>query len=215
VNVGKIEKKDINIVESSNAGIVEEKKVEESSKAEINSIVENIPVEMPEESQVVDTKKILTVQDLIETRINNTFALCNKNYLNDLKDKWKSVSEYSVNPIYGMAAGILLDGEIVVASDKNIVAVYPYTSMSERANNDLPTIEKLLNLVFNIDYKFIALDQNQWNKFKKDYIKNIKSNNQYKFVNEDVDYNTLFKLEDDSIVEQALDFFGEDLVQII
>ena len=114
-----------------------------------------------------------------------------------------------------MAAGILLDAEVVVASDSNIIVVYPYNAMSERANNDIPTIEKLLKLVFNNEYKFISLNQNEWNKYKKEYIKNIKNNKKYNFIEELVDYNQLFQLEDSSIVDQAVDFFGEDLVQVI
>lgn len=163
----------------------------------------------------IQIKKIQTINELINIRINNTFAKCNKKYLNELKEKWRNISEYSVSSIYGMAAGILLDADVVAASDSNIIVVYPYNSMSERANNDIATIEKLLKLVFNKDYKFISLDQNKWEKLKKEYIKNIRDNIAYNYITEQVDYNKLFKIENDEIVEQALEFFGDDLVQVI
>ena len=190
----------------------------EETKIESMKEIENNPINK-KNTEIVEEKcnqqKITTIEELTNIRINNTFATCNKNSLNELKNKWRSISEYSVNYIYGMAAGILLDAEVVVASDSNIIVVYPYNAMSERANNDIPTIEKLLKLVFNNEYKFISLNQNEWNKYKKEYIKNIKNNKKYNFIEELVDYNQLFQLEDSSIVDQAVDFFGEDLVQVI
>ena len=114
-----------------------------------------------------------------------------------------------------MAPGILLDGEVVAASDKNIIVTYPYTSMSERANKDIPTIEKLLSKVFEKEYNFVALDQYTWEKIKKEYIKNIKNKKEYNFINEDIEYEKIFSVENNFIVEQAIDIFGESLVQVI
>ena len=68
---------------------------------------------------------------------------------------------------------------------------------------------------FNKDYKFISLDQNKWNSVKKEYIKNLKNNIKYEYIEENVDYNNLFNTKEDEIVHQAMDIFGEDLIQVI
>ena len=164
----------------------------------------------------VENKQIANIdslEKLIDVRINNVLCSCDKIHLNELKSKWSSISEYSVNSIYGMSAGMLLDSEVVVASENNIIVTYPYDSMSERANNDIPKIEELLKLVFNKKYKFISLDQNKWNLVKKEYIKNLKNNIKYEYIEENIDYNNLFNTKEDEIVHQAMDIFGEDLIQ--
>lgn len=189
--------------------------IKENEQQEINSKCTNEEVHDNIIKESVETKKIDNVQDLIKIRINNTFATCNKQSLTNLKNKWKNINEYAVSTIYGIAPGILMDGELVVASESNIIVVYPYTSMSERANNNISTIEKLLTKVFDKEYIFIALDQNTWNKTKKEYINNIKNKVEYIYYQEDVDYNNLFESESNEIVDQAVDIFGEDLVQVI
>ena len=189
-------------------------KNEEKIKINTESIIEkNDNIKDPE--KLTETKKINNIDELINIRINNTFATCNKISLNTLKQNWPKIREYAVSTIYGMAPGILLDGEIVAASDKNIIVTYPYTSMSERANKDIPTIEKLLSKVFEKEYNFVALDQYTWEKTKKEYIKNIKNKIEYNFINEDIEYEKIFNVENNFIVEQAIDIFGESLVQVI
>ena len=193
-----------------------ENKSIKSSVVEIKQpVIEEKVEETPKEEKAIERRAINTIHELVEVRINNTFANCNKKALTNLKQIWNNIGEYAVTTAYGMAPGMLLDGELVVASENNIIVVYPYSSMAERANNDIPAIEKLLNTVFNKEYKFIALDNNSWNKIKKEYIKNIKNNVGYQLIEEKVDYNKLFDLENEEIVNQALDIFGSDLVQVI
>lgn len=202
-------KKNNNNVESSELNTIEtENNIKEQNE---NKIIEN------NEQEIINKQvsNIDNLDKLIDIRINNVFYSCDKAHLNELKSKWSNISEYAVNSIYGMAAGILLDSEVVVASENNIVVIYPYTSMSERANNDIPKIEELLKIVFNKEYKFISLDQNKWNFIKKEYIKNLKNNIKYEYIEEKVDYNILFNTKENEIVNQAMDIFGEDLIQVI
>lgn len=155
------------------------------------------------------------IEKLKKVRANNCLCNADKNLLNSLKTDWRKISEYSVNQVYGVAAGILLDSNLTVVSDKEILVVFPYESMADRANSLIPRIEEILKMTFNKEYKFIALDESEWNKFKSAYIKSIKNNKKYSYIEENADYDKLFNKKDDIIVDQALEFFGNSVVQVI
>ena len=158
---------------------------------------------------------IENIDKLKKIRANNCLSSGNKTILNNLKKEWNKISEYSVNQVYGVAAGMLLDSTLTVASNKELLVVFPYQSMADRANNLIPRIEEVLKMTFDNEYKFIALDESEWNKFKMEYIKNIKSNKKYKYIEELADYDKLFNKNEDIIVDQAIEFFGAGVVQVI
>lgn len=162
-----------------------------------------------------EVKDIKTFEELKKIRINNSLATGNKTLLSKLKNEWRKISEYSVNQVYGVDAGMLLDSTLALVSENNLLVVFPYQSMADRANNDIPRIEEILKLTFNNEYKFIALDDNEWNKVKKEYIKNLKNNIKYSYIEENTDYDILFNKKDDIIVDQAIEFFGSSVVQVI
>jgi len=166
-------------------------------------------------SSVIEIEVIEDIDKLKKVRANNCLCNADKNLLNNLKNDWRKISEYSVNQVYGVAAGMLLDSSLTVASNKELLAVFPYQSMADRANNLIPRIEEILKIVFNVEYKFIALDESEWNKFKSAYIKSIKNNKKYSYIEENADYDKLFNKKDDIIVDQALEFFGNSVVQVI
>ena len=190
--------------------IEEEKKKE---KVVSNEIMTNQEVYDNSERKII--KDINSLEELKKIRINNTLSVCDKLLLNELKEKWKQISEYSVNQIYGVQAGMLLDSEVTVVSDKNILVVFPYQSMANRANDEIPRIEEILKNVFNKDYKFIALSNSEWNLVKREYIKNLKNNIKYNYEEENANYDIIFNKKDDIIVDQAIEYFGANALQVI
>jgi len=205
--------------------VIEQEKVSETKEETIAvsaSSVEEVKETLTEsEEKVYDNsegkiiKEIKTLEELKKIRVNNTLSICDKKLLNDLKDNWKQISEYSVNQIYGVQAGMLLDSELTVVSEKNILVVFPYQSMADRANDEIPRIEEILKNVFNQEYKFIALDNSEWNVVKREYIKNLKNNIKYKYVEENTNYDVIFNKKDDIIVDQAIEYFGASTLQVI
>ena len=215
---------------SSDIDIKVEKEPTKEEKIEIkektistdNNINKEVKVSSPKnDDEVYDNserkiiKEVKTIDELKKVRINNTLSICDKQLLNDLKENWKQIAEYSVNQIYGVQAGMLLDSEVTVVSEKNILVVFPYQSMADRANNEIPRIEEILKNVFNKDYKFIALDNSEWNIVKREYIKNLKNNIKYNYVEETSNYDTIFNKKDDIIVDQAIEYFGANTLQVI
>jgi len=212
-------------IEEQKEVIIKQKEISEVKEETIAvsaSTVEEVKETLTEpEEKVYDNsegkiiKEIKTLEELKKIRINNTLSICDKKLLNDLKDNWKQISEYSVNQIYGVQAGMLLDSELTVVSEKNVLVVFPYQSMADRANDEIPRIEEILKNVFNQEYKFIALDNSEWNVVKREYIKNLKNNIKYKYVDENTNYDIIFNKKDDIIVDQAIEYFGANALQII
>ncbi len=203
-----------------------EDKVIMSKQNNIESIPSKLELKEKEESKILnneqkfvedktETKIINNLDELKKIRINNCLATADKQLLIDLKKQWKNISEYSVNQIYGVDAGMLLDSIITIASEKNILVVFPYQSMADRANSDIPRIEEILKLTFNKEYSFIALYETEWNKIKKEYIKNVKNNIKYNYIHEESNYDILFNKKEDLIVDQAIEYFGSTVVQVI
>ncbi len=164
--------------------------------------------------EVEEARKINNFKELKELRINNTFAKANKGELNKLKTMWHKVHEYSIDNVYGVASGMLIDAEIVMASKNNILVTFPYESMAERANNIVYLIEFVLEKSFDNDYKFIAISNSEWDKLKKEYIKNIKNGVQYKYINEIVSYDDILNSEN-TIINDSIELFGSELLQIV
>ncbi len=214
--------------ETENTLVQEESKINENNyqeevsnvfveNAEINNQNKNIVNDNVSQynSPAIEIEVIEDIDKLKKVRANNCLCNADKNLLNNLKNEWRKISEYSVNQVYGVAAGMLLDSTLTVASDKELLVVFPYESMADRANSLIPRIEEILKMTFNVEYKFIALDESEWNKFKSAYIKSIKNNKKYSYIEENADYDKLFNKKDDIIVDQALEFFGNSVVQVI
>ena len=205
ININKVSQTELK-TENLNQDVVYDKKEEDKGidKEEIkNDCIEEY-----------DECEINNLGDLKNIRINNAFANANKELLNDLKEKWNSIHEYSVDNVYGIAAGMLIDGEVVIASKNNILVTFPYDSMAKRANDILYLIEYVLNKCFENEYKFYAVSNDEWNKLKKEYIKNIKNGIKYKYKKEIISYDKIFN-NDNSIISESVEIFGSDLLQIV
>ena len=177
----------------------------------------NTNVDDFKDNLVKDSNESITInnfEDLKKIRINNVFARANKEKLLELKSIWNKIHEFSVDNVYGIAAGMLIDSELVIASDKNILVTFPYESMAKRANNIVYLIEDVLEKCFNNEYKFFSVSTVEWDKLKKQYIKNIKNGVQYKYAEEIVSYDNILN-QDNSIINDSIELFGSDLLQII
>ena len=109
---------------------------------------------------------------------------------------------------------MLIDSEVVLASDSNVIVTFPYESMAQRANDIVYLIEYVLEHSFDNKYNFLAVSTDEWEKLKKEYIKNIKNGVQYKYVKEIVSYDKILNQEN-SIVNESIELFGSDVLQII
>lgn len=207
VNNIKIEEKIVNITPISTETVERKKEVviEEPKKEEI----EIKPLARPVNN------------DLKNIRINNTFVEVNKQSLNDIKNKWDKLNDYTFDKDNGAIVCELLDATPAAASNSYLILTYNYDSFVEKGNMYIAKYEKVLQNILDLNTKLVFLTNDEWKKVKNDYIENIKNNVKYNYIAEEsVSEETK---EDDSqpienkqseIIEKANQLFDMSKIEI-
>ncbi len=191
---------------------------ESISTKNIEKVVENVKNE-EKKVEVEDIKKLKeeitskmdTLNELINTRINNTFVYANKKDLLEIKDKWNSISNYLLNEKYGVNCGILKEVNVVAAGNNNLILVSNFDSVVDKVNMKLAELESTLLSIFGNQYKIIAISNDRWNNEKEKYVLNIKKGNKYELIEEKSNKNDN---TEKTPVDELIDLIGEDLVEI-
>ena len=191
---------------------------ESISTKNIEKVVDNV-VSEEKKIEVVDkeklkeeiSSKIDTLNELINTRINNTFVYANKKDLLEIKDKWNSISNYLLDEKYGVNCGILKEVNVVAAGNNNLILVSNFDSVVDKVNMKLAELESTLLSIFGNQYKIIAISNDRWNSEKEKYVLNIKKGNKYELIEEKSNKNDN---TEKTPVDELIDLIGEDLVEI-
>lgn len=191
---------------------------ESISTKNIEKVVENVKNE-EKKVEVEDIKKLKEeitskmdiLNELINTRINNTFVYANKKDLLEIKDKWNSISNYLLNEKYGVNCGILKEVNVVAAGNNNLILVSNFDSVVDKVNMKLAELESTLLSIFGNQYKIIAISNDRWNSEKEKYVLNIKKGNKYELIEEKSNKNDN---TEKTPVDELIDLIGEDLVEI-
>ena len=160
----------------------------------------------------VNTGDILNLDDIIRVRINNAFALANKQVLNHEIDNLKLLNDYTFDQKIGYLVCELLNSKFRVASDDIIVLSYEYESIVQQNLLHLEQMEEVYLDITHSSKKFAIISDLEWDKLKKEYIQHLKEGNHYEVLEEP---EKVFKNEetDDIISSDASMLFG-DIVEI-
>ncbi|MBQ7104677.1 MAG: DNA polymerase III subunit gamma/tau [Bacilli bacterium] len=188
--------KEINEVKKDNRIEIIEKK----EKISTVSVGEKI------ETPVMIEKNIKQNKNIKNIRINNTFVEVNKKSLNDIKNDWSKLNDYTFDKEQGALVCELLDAVPVAASTKYLMLAYNYDSFVEKGNMYVDKYEKILKNILNLDVKIVFLTNKEWIDVKKTYIENIKNNVQYNYIDEMVEENEIqIDLSTSSIPDKSSD----------
>ena len=160
----------------------------------------------------VNTGDILNIDDIIKVRINNAFALANKQVLNHEIDNLKLLNDYTFDQKIGYLVCELLNSKFRVASDDIVVLSYEYESIVQQNLLHLEQMEEVYSDITHSSKKFAIISDLEWDKLKKEYIQHLKEGNHYEVLEEP---EKVFKKEetDDIISSDASMLFG-DIVEI-
>ncbi len=127
-----------------------------------------------------DNKKEL--DSLKNIRVGNTISRANKENISAIRSNWKNLDDLAFDKKYGNISRLLSsDIEATAASDEYIVLKSKMAGISEEINNDLVSVEKILEIVFNIKYKPICVTEKEWNQYIEEY---KKDRNKFQYVEE-------------------------------
>lgn len=176
-----------------------------SSKEEINS---SFVQEEQQNDQILNQ-----IDDLKRIRINNCFCNAQKNVLNQLKDSWQDIS---ISPIPDDIINLLVDSNIVAASNRYAIISTNLESTAILINKRIHEIEEYLCEFFNQELSFIALSEEEWQKEKKEYVSKIKNGFQYQLMEEPVFKEEFIAPTSDSSMEKvAQELFDHDKIEIV
>ena len=77
---------------------------------------------------------------------------------------------------------MLLDGVPVVSNKEYIVLKYLYSALADKVNEEFYEYEKVINDLFGVNLKIIAIENDEWNKYKTEYINKINSGEKYQTI---------------------------------
>ena len=163
-----------------------------------------------EEAITVSKDKQEMLEKLKNIRINNTLSNFNKKYLIECKEKIDNVKNFIIDPDYSNIAGLILDGNLKAASDKNLIFVFESENVEKEFNLKIPDIEKLLQKIGLQNYMVVAVDQDTWNNIKEEYNSKTKK---YNYVNDTQIINMLFKQEQNNDKKNSIENLFNDIIE--
>ena len=174
----------------------------------LNVIEKNAPVENHNDI----SNKILNLSDILKVRINNAFAMANKQILKTETDNLKLLNDYTFDQNIGYLVCELLNSKFRVASEDIIVISYEYDSIVQQNLLHLEEMEKVYEKITHSLKKFAIITDEEWNHLKNEYIEHLKNHRNYEVLEEP---EKIFKKDetDDIISNDATLLFG-DIVEI-
>ena len=154
----------------------------------------------------VENKKII---------INNAFTLANKELKNCLQKYFLSLDEYLTDSKFSVAAGILLDVTIQVAGNGYVIFSGNYDAVVDKVYDNYKICSELVNKIFDGEYNFVVISNHDWEKYRDEYINNIKLGKKYELM----DFHNVESVINESvndkstIVDRLFDLVGEDVVE--
>ena len=147
--------------------------------------------------------------------INNAFAVANKEIKNNLQNKFSSVDSYLTDKKFSNVAGSLLDVKLQVAGDGYIIFSGNYDSIIDKIYNDYKLCNEFINMLFDGEYNYVVVSNDEWEKLRNEYISNLKNGIKYelKEMNNSIITDDSFNKKDATIVDKLFDLVGEDVVE--
>lgn len=200
--------------------IMENGKVRE----QVKESVEEIPI-IEEKKKIVVEKKIERqepnedvkkgINELKQLRITNTLANFDKKELISFKNDLDNIKELLMDPDYSSVVSLILDGELKAKGKSNLLFVYKTKNLEEYFNLSLIEIEKVMRKVFEIEYKPIAISEEEWEPIKVEFNKNMKlKNNLYEFKEETISLNEIYNIKNDNNISKTneIEEIFEDMI---
>ena len=164
----------------------------------------------------IDTDKLEHQNINKEIIVNNAFAVASKEIKNNLQVKLSKVSDYLTDKKFLTVAGTLIDTKLEVAGDGYIILSGQNEAIVDKLYNNYRLCQELLNKIFESEYNFAFITQNEWSKYRDEYIKNVNAGKKY-HVKDLIFENTLidesFTKKEPTIVDKLFNLVGEDIVE--
>lgn len=209
----KIEEK---MKDTSNEQEQEEIEEEEDIIEEMN-VEEEVPVfefEKNEEvEEIVDSDVYVDQQDIM-----NILVQANRKILENIQERWPIIRRYLANLNTAKSASMLCHGTAVAASKGGLIISFEDQPDVNAVNfyKNYKQLSSFLKEVLGSEYKFIAVQQDEWIKMRSHFIELKKAGalpQPHEITLKHIDGKNLNDEELDEAQQFAIDLFGKDLVE--
>ena len=165
-------------------------------------------VEKPK-TEVKSTNNLVVNEENKKIRINNAMATADIKFKKELTEIWKTMDEYFMDSKFGKVAQLLSDTTPMVVGTDYLLLTTSSSGIIDNIYMNLKDVEKFLTKIYRGLSVVVLLDE-EFTTVKEKYVLDRKNNIVYevqkergKLVNENSD-----------LIDQALNVFGSDLVDI-
>lgn len=162
------------------------------------------PVDITNNEELVKNKEII---------INNAFALADKKLKLSLQEKWNSVSDYLTDKHFLSVAGKWTDAKIEVVGGNYIIFTVLYESLVDSIYSNDKLSKDFINTVLGDKYNYVVITNDEWNKYRDEYIKNIKNGIKYQVKELEVEKEVEIEKKETTIVDRLFDIVGEENIE--
>ena len=175
----------------------------EKSKVEKKSTINKELLVVNSNSDLIDIEKIKS------TRVNNSFVNASKETKKQFINMWNKMCEQLTIENNYNVLGFFDSLNIEVVSSTNTIFSFPNINDAIVFNNNIREIEECFNNINHLNYRFIALSNEEWLREKDNFINN--KDKKYVYIDE-----TLIEKEENVVknIDIAEDIFGNDLIEI-
>ena len=145
--------------------------------------------------------------------INNTFALADKKLKLSLQEKWSKVEDYLTDSHYAMIAGKWSDVKIEVVGGNYIIFTVLYESLLDGIYSNEKFSNDFINVILDDKYNYVVITNDEWNKYKDEYINNIKLGKKYELIELKEDDNSVNEKKELTIVDRLFEIVGEENIE--
>ncbi len=206
--------------------VVEEEPVIEEEI--VNDVIEDEPIKEPiieEETQDnVPTFEFERVQEIEpevdndvkvdEADIMNILVQAKRDILQSIQERWPIIKRYLANLNMAKSAAMLCDGTAVAACPGGLIISFEYQPAVNAVNyyKNYKQLSTFLNEVLGSEYRFIAIQQDEWIKMRSHFIE-LKRKNQlpqpHELTLKHIDSHDLDHVDMTEAQEYAVKLFGD------
>lgn len=197
------------IIDKENEVLTEEKNNFAQNNIKLEKTCKNAQISGKKDVKITNKVKFSINQDIKKIRINNAMATANLNYKRELTDLWKDLDKFFMEDKYGKVAQMLFDTEPMVVGTNNLILTTISEGLIDNIYSNLDVAEEFIKSIYR-NLEIVVLLNKDFEIVKNKYIEDKKNNIVYHVQEE---YDKLINVEND-LINQAIDIFGSDMVEI-
>lgn len=194
-------------------------KTDTQYKMNLFSEPEVVELKLPKEPERIIlpehvTKEMLTIEQIL--------SKATKEARDRVLSKWSQISPLSM-PEYKEVVALLQDGQVVAASDEGFILTYKHEPGCKRLlrEDNRKVAEQIVDYLFDASYPFTVMPEAFWLEQRQSYLEQKKRGEEPRLkqysqdIKNVINYNEESQTKDNSFVNNIVEMYGADLVNII